>query len=51
MSIESSSGPNRVLRGGSWSFDLQYARVAFRLGYPPGFRYYYLGFRLMRRCL
>ena len=50
MSIESSSGSDRVVRGGSWDYDPQFARVAYRGSNSPGLRLSYLGFRLMRRC-
>lgn len=40
------SGSYRVLRGGSWGGDAQYCRVARRLYYAPGLRFYSLGFRL-----
>ena len=50
MSIESSSGSDRVVRGGSWDYDPQFARVANRNGDAPGRRYSRLGFRLVRRC-
>jgi formylglycine-generating enzyme required for sulfatase activity len=42
------SGSNRVFRGGSWRFDPQYARVAFRYSFPPGYRNDGLGVRLLR---
>jgi formylglycine-generating enzyme required for sulfatase activity len=38
---------HRVLRGGSWNFVPQYARVAFRSGNSPYFRSYNLGVRLV----
>ena len=41
-----SSGSNRVLRGGGWSGNARFCRSAFRLGYSPGRRWGYLGFRL-----
>ena len=34
------SGNSRVLRGGSWDFDVSYCRVANRYGYNPGSRDY-----------
>ena len=37
----------RVVRGGAWSSDWNYARAAFRSGYNPVNRYYNLGFRLV----
>ena len=38
--------PRRVLRGGSWGNAPQYCRSAFRLGYPPDYRYDIIGFRV-----
>jgi formylglycine-generating enzyme required for sulfatase activity len=49
MSIESSSEHRSVLRGGSWGVVPPSARVAFRFDSSPGNRYYFVGFRLMRR--
>ncbi len=43
------SGDDRVARGGSWYFDLDFARAAFRYYYHPVFRYDYLGFRVVCR--
>jgi formylglycine-generating enzyme required for sulfatase activity len=43
-----SQGPNRVIRGGSWSSDPRYARVASRNGIVPGYRVSTLGLRLVR---
>ena len=43
-----SSGSYRVYRGGSWRYDAWFVRVAFRFNLFPGFRYYSLGFRLVR---
>jgi formylglycine-generating enzyme required for sulfatase activity len=42
------SGSDRVARGGSWSGVPRYARVAARGNNPPGRRFYFLGFRLLR---
>jgi formylglycine-generating enzyme required for sulfatase activity len=42
------AGVDRVDRGGCWIFAPQYARVAFRDNYSPGFRISDLGFRLLR---
>ncbi len=42
------SGSDRVVRGGGWTYDRSYARVAFRLHYTPNYPYNYLGFRLVR---
>ena len=40
----------RVVCGGCWDDDPQFARVAYRGSNSPGLRLSYLGFRLMRRC-
>ncbi len=49
---ESPSGPetgsSRVIRGGSWDFDADYCRAAYRDFGHPSYRYDYLGFRLSR---
>lgn len=42
-----SSGSERVIRGGGWSGDPTYCRVADRGGNGPGDRTHYLGFRLV----
>ena len=39
----------RVLRGGSWAFDLDIARCAVRSRYDPAVRNFFLGFRVV--CL
>ena len=39
----------RVNRGGSWTSNALFCRVAFRFNYDPSNRYYNLGFRLVRR--
>ena len=39
---------NRVLRGGSWDNNARYCRSANRYSISPGYRYFYLGFRLSR---
>lgn len=44
---QNSSG-NRVLRGGSWKHDLQYARAAYRNGNHPKYEFIVFGFRLVR---
>lgn len=41
-------GSFRVIRGGSWGYDARYLRSAFRVSYGPGFRFDFLGFRLLR---
>ena len=38
---------SRVLRGGSWYNDQDYARSGFRLGNFPYSRYYNIGFRVV----
>jgi len=43
-----SSGTVRVFRGGGWYFFASSARTASRHGDIPGFRYGFLGFRLVR---
>ena len=41
-----SSGTWRVVRGGSWDvFNPPYFRAAYRVGFPPDFRDFDLGFR------
>ncbi|MCL2762922.1 MAG: SUMF1/EgtB/PvdO family nonheme iron enzyme [Treponema sp.] len=42
------SGFDRVIRGGSWNYDEQNLRSAFRSNYIPYLRYFDLGFRLLR---
>ena len=42
------SGSDRVTRGGGWRCFARYCRAPTRLGYPPGYRYRDLGFRLLR---
>jgi formylglycine-generating enzyme required for sulfatase activity/TolB-like protein len=46
--LGASSGTYRVLRGGSWYYDAAYVRSAYRSYNTPSYRYYYLGFRLVR---
>jgi formylglycine-generating enzyme required for sulfatase activity len=41
-------GLYRVIRGGSWIFDPDYARVALRFRHEPGYRDGNLGLRLVR---
>ena len=41
------SGASRVLRGGSWSYDAQGVRSAYRFNYAPDFRNFDYGFRLV----
>jgi formylglycine-generating enzyme required for sulfatase activity len=40
------SGPLRLLRGGSWGLNARYCRVSNRLNVNPGYRINYSGFRL-----
>jgi formylglycine-generating enzyme required for sulfatase activity len=40
------SGQQRVIRGGSWTFDANSARCALRYTHAPGDRGFSLGFRL-----
>jgi formylglycine-generating enzyme required for sulfatase activity len=40
-------GQYRVLRGGSWDFNRNYARCAYRFRYVPDYFYNSLGFRLV----
>ncbi|OQX05258.1 MAG: hypothetical protein BWK73_34100 [Thiothrix lacustris] len=40
-------GASRVLRGGSWFYDAQYVRSAYRLHFTPGYRFNFMGFRLV----
>ncbi len=40
-------GSNRVLRGGSWNFNAQLCRSAYRGNDPPGGRFSRIGFRLV----
>jgi formylglycine-generating enzyme required for sulfatase activity len=42
------SGSDRVKRGGSWIYYPAYVRCAIRYYVSPGFRYYFIGFRLAR---
>jgi formylglycine-generating enzyme required for sulfatase activity len=41
------TGSHRVLRGGSWTSDADYCRVAYRTHSTPNYNYYNLGFRLV----
>ena len=43
------SGSIRVYRGGSWNYFARYCRSANRDGRSPGYRYFDLGFRLLRK--
>jgi formylglycine-generating enzyme required for sulfatase activity len=42
------SGSTRVVRGGSWSFNANFARVAFRYGFNPNLTGNSSGFRISR---
>jgi formylglycine-generating enzyme required for sulfatase activity len=42
------TGSNRVVRGGSWGYDADLCRSAYRDGYGPSSRFNCLGFRLSR---
>lgn len=42
------SGAGRVIRGGGWDINPRSLRSANRNNYSPGYRYYHIGFRLLR---
>jgi formylglycine-generating enzyme required for sulfatase activity len=44
-----STGTNRIKRGGSWSYRVRNIRSAYRIFSDPSSRYYNLGFRVVRR--
>lgn len=44
----SPAGSYRVLRGGSWNYNPQYVRAAYRGHVTPGDRFNFIGFRLAR---
>jgi formylglycine-generating enzyme required for sulfatase activity len=46
--VGASSGTERVLRGGAFSYGATNSRVSSRTIGPPGYRYYNAGFRLAR---
>ena len=46
--VDKPRGANRVIRGGSWSIDAPGCRSAFRYFRWPGYRDFYVGFRLSR---
>jgi len=46
--VGASSGTSRVVRGGSWAGDAENVRSANRFSNSPGYRYFNLGFRLVR---
>ena len=48
MSSEKEIGSDRVIRGGSWFNFAWGTRAAFRFLYGPRYRYFILGFRLVR---
>jgi len=37
-----------VIRGGAWSIVAEICRSAYRYNWPPGSRYYALGFRIAK---
>jgi formylglycine-generating enzyme required for sulfatase activity len=41
------SGTYRVLRGGAWSYEPAYCRIAYRRNYTPTIRYDSIGFRVV----
>ncbi len=46
--VNIAKGQYRVLRGGSWSYDRDYARCAYRFRFNPYFRFNNVGFRCVR---
>ena len=46
--VGSSSGSNRVLRGGSWNYSAGYCTSSYRVSSYPSYEYSYGGFRLVR---
>jgi sulfatase modifying factor 1 len=42
-----STGSFRMLRGGTWDDPAAYCRVAYRYYHSPGYRIYYIGFRVV----
>lgn len=45
--IDDPRGSARVVRGGTWYGDARYCRAAYRRGNEPGYRSFFLGFRLV----
>ena len=45
--IDNEKNSGRVFRGGSWGFTARNCRAASRRGFGPGFRFRFLGFRLV----
>jgi len=43
-----SSGSNRVIRGGSWDYNVSFLRASYRGSYTPNSRYFNIGFRPVR---
>ena len=41
------TGSLRVIRGGSWDYPAEFCRSAYRCYYRPGYRNYFVGFRLV----
>ncbi|PZN74980.1 MAG: hypothetical protein DM484_19845 [Candidatus Methylumidiphilus alinenensis] len=48
--LKAGNDKSRVVRGGSWYYDLDYARCAVRDGYQPDDRYSNVGFRVVLLC-
>jgi formylglycine-generating enzyme required for sulfatase activity len=47
LHVTDNESADRVVRGGSWLLAAQYARAAYRFGYPPEYRWCCLGFRCL----
>ena len=45
--ISTSNTATRVVRGGNWRNEANYARVSSRLNYTPNYRFHLIGFRLV----
>jgi formylglycine-generating enzyme required for sulfatase activity len=48
--LDAGDDVRRVVRGGSWLYDRDYARCAYRRRLRPDSRYLYLGFRVVLRA-